>query len=95
MATLANATVPLDGASRNALVANLPRALTILVIAAAVIAPLSLILYQSFLSAPLFAIGGAVMRATGGTTSPTASPTNALAQWAQSCALTIFAGAFG
>ena len=54
MATLADAAVPLDGASRNAFVANLPRALTILVTAAAVIAPLSLILYQSFLSAPFF-----------------------------------------
>jgi iron(III) transport system permease protein len=55
MATLANASAPMDAASPAArFVANLPRALTILVMAAAVIAPLSLILYQSFLSAPFF-----------------------------------------
>src|SRR5262245_54564685 len=36
------------------LLARLPRAITILLTAAAVLAPLSLILYQSFLSAPFF-----------------------------------------
>ncbi|MFI4901942.1 MAG: ABC transporter permease [Burkholderiales bacterium] len=39
---------------RNALIARFPRALTILVTAMAVLSPLSLILYQSFLSAPFF-----------------------------------------
>jgi iron(III) transport system permease protein len=55
MATVANPPAPLTGTSNgSALLANLPRALTILVTAAAVLAPLSLIFYQSFLSAPFF-----------------------------------------
>jgi iron(III) transport system permease protein len=55
MATVANPPAPLAGTSNgSALLANLPRALTILVTAAAVLAPLSLIFYQSFLSAPFF-----------------------------------------
>ncbi|HTI45081.1 MAG TPA: iron ABC transporter permease [Casimicrobiaceae bacterium] len=41
-------------AARPALIAGLPRAITILVTATAVLAPLALILYQSFLSAPFF-----------------------------------------
>jgi iron(III) transport system permease protein len=55
MATVANSPTPFRGSSNgSALLANLPRALTILVTAAAVLAPLSLIFYQSFLSAPFF-----------------------------------------
>ncbi len=55
MATVANSPAPFRGSSNgSALLANLPRALTILVTAAAVLAPLSLIFYQSFLSAPFF-----------------------------------------
>jgi iron(III) transport system permease protein len=55
MATVANPPAPFRGSpSGSALLANLPRALTILVTAAAVLAPLSLIFYQSFLSAPFF-----------------------------------------
>jgi len=53
MATVANAPVPQETAAM-AWLAHLPRALTILVTAAAVLAPLSLILYQSFLDAPFF-----------------------------------------
>jgi len=55
MATVANAPAPVIGSSAGAaFAAGIPRALTILVTAAAVLAPLSLILYQSFLSAPFF-----------------------------------------
>jgi len=55
MATVANAPAPVIGTSAGAtFVARIPRALTILITAAAVLAPLSLILYQSFLSAPFF-----------------------------------------
>src|SRR5690349_25021760 len=55
MATVANAPAPVIGSSAgSAIVARIPRALTILVTAAAVLAPLSLIFYQSFLSAPFF-----------------------------------------
>ncbi|MEP7276306.1 MAG: iron ABC transporter permease [Betaproteobacteria bacterium] len=54
MATVANApaAVPVSGSA--GVLAGLPRALTILLTAAAVLAPLSLIFYQSFLSAPFF-----------------------------------------
>ena len=55
MATLASATPPVEvprGEPR--WLAGLPRALTIVVTAAAVLAPLSLIVYQSLLSAPFF-----------------------------------------
>ena len=55
MATLASATPPVEVPRAEAgWIAALPRALTILVTAAAVLAPLSLILYQSLLSAPFF-----------------------------------------
>ncbi|HYT95952.1 MAG TPA: iron ABC transporter permease, partial [Casimicrobiaceae bacterium] len=55
MATVANPPAPVVGASgATAFLARVPRALTIIVTAAAVFAPLSLILYQSFLSAPFF-----------------------------------------
>ena len=55
MATVANSPAPFRGTSSgSAWLAQLPRALTILVTAAAVLAPLSLIFYQSFLSAPFF-----------------------------------------
>ena len=55
MATLAKRTlvVPAERPGR-AVLAALPRALTILLTAAAVLAPLSLIVYQSLLSAPFF-----------------------------------------
>ena len=55
MATVANSPAPFAGTSSgSAWLAQGPRALTILVTAAAVLAPLSLIFYQSFLSAPFF-----------------------------------------
>ena len=55
MATLASATPPVEvPRSEPRWLAGLPRALTILVTAAAVLAPLSLIVYQSLLSAPFF-----------------------------------------
>ena len=55
MATLAKPTLPLVTERRGiALLASLPRALTILLTAAAVLAPLSLIGYQSLLNAPFF-----------------------------------------
>ena len=55
MATLANPPAPLIVSSeRPTLLARIPRALTIVITAAAVLAPLSLIFYQSFLSAPFF-----------------------------------------
>jgi iron(III) transport system permease protein len=55
MATVANLPAPVGGASSAAAwLAQAPRALTIVVTAAAVFAPLSLILYQSVLSAPFF-----------------------------------------
>ena len=55
MATVANPPAPvLVASSTAARLARLPRALTILVTAAAVLSPLSLIFYQSFLSAPFF-----------------------------------------
>ena len=55
MATVANPPAPVSVASSTAaMLARLPRALTILVTAAAVLSPLSLIFYQSFLSAPFF-----------------------------------------
>ncbi len=55
MATVANPPAPVVGASgATAFLARVPRALTIIVTAAAVFAPLSLILYQSVLSAPFF-----------------------------------------
>ena len=55
MATLASATPPVEvPRSEPRWRAGLPRALTILVTAAAVLAPLSLIVYQSLLSAPFF-----------------------------------------
>jgi iron(III) transport system permease protein len=55
MATVAKPTMPI-AAGRNgvALLAGLPRAVTILLMAAAVLAPLSLIVYQSLLDAPFF-----------------------------------------
>jgi iron(III) transport system permease protein len=54
MATIAKP-VPIAGErSALALLAGVPRALTILLTAAAVLAPLSLIVYQSLLSAPFF-----------------------------------------
>src|SRR4029453_9658851 len=53
MATVANAPAPVIAASASeGLLSRLPRALTILLTASAVLAPLSLILYQSLLSAP-------------------------------------------
>ena len=55
MATLANAPVPVElPRAHPAWLTGLPRALTILVTAAAVLSPLSLIIYQSLLSAPFF-----------------------------------------
>jgi iron(III) transport system permease protein len=55
MATLAKPTPPVaTGWTGIALLASLPRALTILLTAAAVLAPLSLIVYQSLLDAPFF-----------------------------------------
>jgi len=55
MATLASATPPVEvPRSEPGWLAGLPRAVTILVTAAAVLAPLSLIVYQSLLSAPFF-----------------------------------------
>ena len=55
MATLAKPTVPVAvERSGLALLAGIPRALTIIVTAAAVLAPLSLIVYQSLLNAPFF-----------------------------------------
>jgi iron(III) transport system permease protein len=55
MATLASAPTPVEvPRAAAAWLAGVPRALTILVTAAAVLAPLSLILYQSVLSAPFF-----------------------------------------
>jgi iron(III) transport system permease protein len=55
MATIATATPPVEvPRAESRWLAGLPRALTILVTAAAVLAPLSLILYQSLLSAPFF-----------------------------------------
>jgi len=55
MATVASATPPVEvPRAESQWLAALPRALTILVTAAAVLAPLSLIVYQSLLSAPFF-----------------------------------------
>ena len=55
MATIATATPPVEvPRAESRWLAGLPRALTILVTAAAVLAPLSLIVYQSLLSAPFF-----------------------------------------
>ena len=55
MATVASATPPVEvPRAESQWLAGLPRALTILVTAAAVLAPLSLIVYQSLLSAPFF-----------------------------------------
>ena len=55
MATLAKPTLPLAaGRSGPAFLAGIPRALTIVLTAAVVLAPLSLIVYQSLLSAPFF-----------------------------------------
>jgi len=55
MATVASPRASVSGASNAAAwLAQAPRALTIIVTAAAVFAPLSLILYQSVLSAPFF-----------------------------------------
>ncbi|HET8875411.1 MAG TPA: iron ABC transporter permease [Casimicrobiaceae bacterium] len=55
MATVAKPTQPFAGERTGlALFAALPRALTILLTAAAVLAPLSLIVYQSLLDAPFF-----------------------------------------
>jgi len=55
MATVASATPPVEvPRAESQWLARLPRALTILVTAAAVLAPLSLIVYQSLLSAPFF-----------------------------------------
>ena len=55
MATVANPPAPIVGPSTGAaFLARIPRALTIVIMAAAVLAPLSLIFYQSFLSAPFF-----------------------------------------
>jgi iron(III) transport system permease protein len=55
MATVASATPPVEvPRAESRWLAGLPRALTILVTAAAVLAPLSLIVYQSLLSAPFF-----------------------------------------
>ena len=55
MATLATPTPPVaTGWGGIAVLASLPRALTILLTAAAVLAPLSLIVYQSLLDAPFF-----------------------------------------
>jgi len=55
MATLADAGVSVaPPRARSGVLTALPRALTIAMTAAAVLAPLSLIVYQSFLSAPFF-----------------------------------------
>ncbi len=55
MATIAKPTIPVaNERSGLRLLSGLPRALTILLMACAVLAPLSLILYQSFLNAPFF-----------------------------------------
>jgi hypothetical protein len=55
MATVAKPTMPVAAERTGfALFAALPRALTILLTAAAVLAPLSLIVYQSLLNAPFF-----------------------------------------
>ena len=55
MATIAKPTIPVAVARPGGgLLSGLPRALTILVTAAAVLAPLSLIVYQSLLNAPFF-----------------------------------------
>ncbi|MGE5739093.1 MAG: ABC transporter permease [Betaproteobacteria bacterium] len=55
MATLADARVSVAAPrARSGVLTALPRALTIALTAAAVLAPLSLIVYQSFLSAPFF-----------------------------------------
>ncbi|MEP6678938.1 MAG: iron ABC transporter permease [Betaproteobacteria bacterium] len=54
MATVANAPAAVPASGSAGVLAGLPRALTILLTAAAVLAPLSLIFYQSFLSAPFF-----------------------------------------
>ena len=55
MATVASATPPVEvPRAESQWLAALPRALTILVTAAAVLAPLSLIVYQSLLTAPFF-----------------------------------------
>jgi iron(III) transport system permease protein len=55
MATVAKPTMPVAAERTGfALFAALPRALTILLTAAAVVAPLSLIVYQSLLNAPFF-----------------------------------------
>jgi len=55
MATVASGTPPVEvPRAESRWLAGLPRALTILVTAAAVLAPLSLIVYQSLLSAPFF-----------------------------------------
>jgi iron(III) transport system permease protein len=55
MATVAKSTTPLAvERAGGGMLAGIPRALTILLTAAAVLAPLSLIVYQSLLSAPFF-----------------------------------------
>jgi len=55
MATIAKPTIPVAVARPGGgPLAGLPRALTILLTAAAVLAPLSLIVYQSLLNAPFF-----------------------------------------
>jgi iron(III) transport system permease protein len=55
MATIAKPTLPLaTGRAGIALLSGLPRALTIVLTAAVVLAPLSLIVYQSLLDAPFF-----------------------------------------
>ena len=55
MATVAKPTIPVAiERSRPAVITGLPRAITIALTAAAVLAPISLILYQSLLSAPFF-----------------------------------------
>src|SRR4051794_34763438 len=55
MATVAKAPAPVIGSSeQSTFLPRIPRALTIVITAAAVLAPLSLIFYQSFLSAPFF-----------------------------------------
>ncbi len=61
MTSAANAALPAGARSRGLpLTRRLPRALTIALTAAAVLAPLSLILYQSLLSAPFFDAGKTV-----------------------------------
>ena len=55
MAAVANPPAPVvRAAAESSFLARVPRTLTILITAMAVLAPLSLILYQSFLSAPFF-----------------------------------------